>query len=81
MQAFLPNAYPTGAENPPRARQDSCITSNGSSLRNAAQFTLRRRRGALAGVQYDRSRRMTPRRSPTGGVGVGAFDCQDWLLD
>ena len=56
MQAFLPNTYPAGAENPcPTCPSGFVyITSNGSSLRNAAQFTLRRRlhAGLMAGVQY-----------------------------
>jgi hypothetical protein len=56
MQASLPNTYPAGAEN-------SCttcpsgfvyVTSNGSSLRNAGQFTIRRRlhSGLTASLQY-----------------------------
>jgi hypothetical protein len=56
MQAFLPNTYPTGAVNPCATCPSgfAYITSNGSSLRNAAQFTLRRRlrAGLTASVQY-----------------------------
>ena len=60
MQAFLPNTYPAGAVNP----CPSCpagfvyVTSNGSSLRNTAQFTLRRRlhSGLTASVQYTLSK-------------------------
>jgi hypothetical protein len=56
MQAFLPNTYPTGAENPCSTCPSGFvyITSNGSSLRNAGQFTLRRRlhAGLTAAVQY-----------------------------
>jgi hypothetical protein len=56
MQAFLPNTYPAGAVNP----CPSCpsgfvyVTSNGTSLRNAGQFTVRRRlhAGLMASVQY-----------------------------
>jgi hypothetical protein len=56
MQASLPNTYPAGAANP----CPSCgsgyvlIASNGSSLRNAAQLTLRRRLhdGLTASAQY-----------------------------
>jgi hypothetical protein len=59
-QAFLPNTYPAGAMNP----CPSCpaafvyVTSNGSSLRNTAQFTLRRRlhSGLTASVQYTLSK-------------------------
>jgi trimeric autotransporter adhesin len=55
-QASLPNTYPAGSENP----CPSCpagfvyVTSNGHSLRNAGQFTLRRRlhHGLTASVQY-----------------------------
>ena len=56
MQAFLPNTYPTGAVNPCPACPSGFIyvTSNGTSLRNAGQFTLRRRlhAGLMASVQY-----------------------------
>ncbi|HEX6465428.1 MAG TPA: hypothetical protein VFZ98_13285, partial [Vicinamibacterales bacterium] len=56
MQAFLPNTYPAGAVDP----CPSCptgfvyLTSTGSSLRNAVQFTLRRRlhNGLTATAQY-----------------------------
>jgi hypothetical protein len=56
MQAVLPNTYPTGAANP----CPSCpagfvyLTSNGDSVRNAGQFTLRRRlhAGLMASLQY-----------------------------
>jgi hypothetical protein len=56
MQAFLPNTYPGGAVNPCPACPAGFvyITSNGTSLRNAAQLTIRRRLhdGFTAGVQY-----------------------------
>jgi hypothetical protein len=56
IQASLPNTYPAGMANP----CPSCptgfvfLTSTGSSLRNAAQFTLRRRlyAGFTATAQY-----------------------------
>jgi hypothetical protein len=56
MQASLPNTYPAGATNP----CPSCptgfvfLTSGGTSTRNAAQFTIRRRlyAGFTATVQY-----------------------------
>jgi hypothetical protein len=56
MQASLPNTYPAGAENP----CPDCVsgfvlsTSNGSSLRNALQLTIRRRlhSGFTATAQY-----------------------------
>ena len=56
MQAFLPNTYPAGAENPcPDCPSGFVyVTSTGSSLRNAGQFTVRRRlhHGFTATVQY-----------------------------
>jgi trimeric autotransporter adhesin len=56
MQAFLPNTYPTGTPDPCLACPSGFVyvTSNGSSLRNAAQFTVRRRlhNGLTASVQY-----------------------------
>jgi hypothetical protein len=56
LQASLPNTYPAGGENP----CPSCpsgfvhVTSTGSSLRNAGQFTIRRRlhNGLTASLQY-----------------------------
>jgi len=60
MQAFLPNTYPAGAENPCPACPTGFVdvTSNGISLRNAGQFTLRRRlaNGFTASVQYTLSK-------------------------
>jgi Carboxypeptidase regulatory-like domain len=56
MQAFLPNTYPAGAENPcPDCPSGFVyVTSTGSSVRNAGQFTVRRRlhHGLTATVQY-----------------------------
>lgn len=45
MQASLPNSYPPGTENPCPSCPSSfvLVTSGGTSLRNAAEFTLRRR--------------------------------------
>jgi len=55
-QAFLPNTYPTGATTPcPLCPSGfSYLTSGGTSTRNAAQFTLRRRlyAGFTASVSY-----------------------------
>jgi hypothetical protein len=60
MQAFLPNTYPTGAVNPCPACPSGFVdvTSNGTSLRNAGQFTLRHRlaTGFTASVQYTLSK-------------------------
>jgi hypothetical protein len=56
MQASLPNTYPAGAENlcPTCPSGFVHVTSNGSSLRKAGQFTIRRRlhNGLTASVQY-----------------------------
>jgi trimeric autotransporter adhesin len=56
MQASLPNTYPAGALNPCPACPTGFIsvTSDGRSLRNAAQFTLRRRlhNGLMMSGQY-----------------------------
>ena len=55
-QASLPNTYPAGAQNPCPACPSGyvLVTSNGTSLRNALQLTLRRRlhNGFTANVQY-----------------------------
>jgi hypothetical protein len=85
MQAFLPNTYPTGAVSP----CPSCpagfvyVTSNGESLRNAAQLILRRRlhNGLTASVQYtlskstDDAATFTGRTIAPGSLGIA----QDWL--
>jgi trimeric autotransporter adhesin len=56
MQASLPNTYPPGTENPCPACPSGfvSVTSDGRSLRNAAQFTVRRRlhNGLTTSVQY-----------------------------
>jgi hypothetical protein len=56
MQAFLPNTYPAGAQNPCTTCPTgfTYVTSNGSSIRHAGQFTLRRRlyAGFTATAQY-----------------------------
>jgi hypothetical protein len=56
MQAFLPNSYPAGAANPCSACPSGFVyvTSTGSSLRHAGQFTARRRlhHGLTATLQY-----------------------------
>ncbi|HKW02595.1 MAG TPA: carboxypeptidase regulatory-like domain-containing protein [Vicinamibacterales bacterium] len=85
MQAFLPNTYPAGALNP----CPSCpsgfvyVTSNGSSLRNAAQFTLRRRlhAGLMASVQYTIAKSTDDAATFANNVAsVSALSiAQDWL--
>lgn len=55
-QASLPNTYPQGADNPCAICPSGFVylTSNGRSLRNAGQFTIRRRlhNGFTASLQY-----------------------------
>jgi uncharacterized protein (TIGR03435 family) len=56
IQASLPNTYPAGTDNPCPACPSGFVfvSSNGSSLRNAGQFTVRRRlhNGLMASAQY-----------------------------
>jgi hypothetical protein len=55
MQAFLPNTEPPGTADAPAGPTGFIyVTSNGTSLRQAAQVTLRRRlyAGLMASVQY-----------------------------
>ncbi len=85
MQAFLPNTYPAGADNPCPACHAGFVyvTSNGSSLRHTAQFTLRRRlhSGLTASVQYtlskstDDAATFSSRTIAPGSLAVA----QDWL--
>jgi hypothetical protein len=85
MQAFLPNTYPAGAENPcpscPSGFVD--VTSNGTSLRNAGQFTLRRRlaNGFTASVQYTLSKSTDDAAtfSNTGITPASLAIAQNWL--
>jgi hypothetical protein len=60
MQAFLPNTYPSGASDPcPQCPSGfAYLTSNASSLRHAAQLTLRRRlyQGLMASLEYTLSK-------------------------
>jgi hypothetical protein len=85
MQAFLPNTYPAGAANPCPACPAGFvyITSNGTSLRNAGQLTVRRRlrNGFTAGAQYtlakatDDAATFNNRRIEPGSLAIA----QDWL--
>jgi hypothetical protein len=85
MQAFLPNTYPAGAANPcptcPSGYVD--VTSNGTSLRNAGQFTLRRRlaNGFTASVQYTLSKSTDDAAtfSNTGITPSSLAIAQNWL--
>jgi hypothetical protein len=85
MQAFLPNTYPAGAVNPCPACPAGFVylTSNGTSARDAAQLTVRRRlhNGFTAGVQYtlakatDDAATFNNRDITPGSLAIA----QDWL--
>jgi len=85
MQAFLPNTYPAGAVNPCPACPAGFVyvTSNGTSVRNAAQLTVRRRlrNGFTAGMQYvlanatDDAATFNNRGITPGSLAIA----QDWL--
>ena len=84
MQAFLPNTQPPGSIACPTGPSGFVdVTSNGTSLRNALQFTLRRRlyAGFTASVQYTlRSPRTMRRRSATRGITPASLAiAQNWL--
>ena len=85
MQAFLPNTYPAGAVNPCPACPTGFIyvTSNGTSSRDAAQFTLRRRlhNGFTAGLQYTLAKATDDAATfNNSGIEPGSLAiAQDWL--
>ncbi len=84
MQAFLPNTQPPGsAETTPNPSGFIYVTSNGSSLRNAAQFTLRRRlyAGLMASVQYTLAKSTDDAATFNNGAitPAGLSIAQDWL--
>jgi hypothetical protein len=82
VQAFLPNTYPSGVDNP----CPSCpsgytyMTSNGNSTRESGQFQLRRRlhNGLTATAQYIYSKSFD--NAALGGKGQGSsVIAQNWL--
>ncbi len=82
VQAFLPNTYPAGVDNP----CPSCpsgytyMTSNGNSTRESGQFQLRRRlhNGLTATAQYIYSKSFD--NAALGGRGQGtSVIAQNWL--
>ena len=85
MQAFLPNSFPAGTIDPCPACPSGFVyvTSNGTSLRNAAQLILRRRlhSGLTASVQYtlskstDDAATFSSRTIQPGSLGIA----QNWL--
>jgi hypothetical protein len=92
MQQVLPNTYPAGAASPcsPATQLPShpatCpsgfvyLTSNGESLRNAAQLQLRRRlrNGLTASVQYTLAKAEDDAAAFAGANVSGAAIAQDW---
>ncbi len=81
-QQFLPNTYPTGAEDPCSACPAgfAYLTSNGSSNRQAGQLQLRRRlrSGFAATLQYAYSKSIDD--AALGGRGQGtSVISQNWL--
>jgi carboxypeptidase family protein len=89
MQEFLPNTYPAGARNPCPSCPSGFVylTSNGSSIRHAAQVQLRRRlrNGLTASTQYTLSKATDNAaaflRAADGQqtAAAGAYIAQDWL--
>ena len=85
IQAFLPNTYPTGTENPCPACPSGFVyvTSNGSSLRNVGQLTIRRRlhNGLTASVQYTLAKSTDDAAtfSNTSVTPTSLAVAQDWL--
>jgi hypothetical protein len=84
MQAFLPNTLPPGSGTGPTGPSGFIyVTSNGTSLRNAAQFTLRRRlyAGLMASVEYTVAKSTDDAASFANGAITPASlsIAQDWL--
>lgn len=82
IQEFLPNTYPPGAGHPCPTCPTGFVyvVSNGSSMRNAAQFELRRRLsgGFSASAQYTVARSTDDAAAFTGAALAGAAIAQDW---
>ena len=82
MQQVLPNTYPAGTANPCPACPSGFVflTSNGQSLRNAAQLQLRRRLrdGWTASVQYTLAKATDDAAAFSGAALTGASVAQDW---
>ena len=83
MQEFLPNTFPAGAVDPCPACPAGFVylTSNGSSIRNAAQFEVRRRlrNGLTYTVQYTLAKATDDAGAFTGVNLSGSAIAQDWL--
>jgi hypothetical protein len=82
MQEFLPNTYPSGAENPCPTCPAGFVylTSSGRSTRHAGQIQVRRRlrNGLTATAQYTLSKAMDDAGAFTGVSLTGAAIAQDW---
>ncbi len=82
LQAFYPNTYPAGAENPCPSCPSGFVylTSGGNSIRHAGQFRFRRRlRGGLAvTAQYTWAKSIDNAASLGGGTASGQV-AQNWL--
>ena len=83
MQQFLPNTYPAGAVNPCPTCPSGFryLTSDGRSIRNAAQVQLRRRlrNGFTSSVQYTLAKAMDNAAAFGGASLDGGALAQNWL--
>jgi hypothetical protein len=83
FQEFVPNTYPSGAQNPCPACPSGFVylTSNGRSIRHAGQLQVRRRllNGLTATVQYTFAKAMDDAGAFTGVSLSGGAIAQDWL--
>jgi hypothetical protein len=83
MQQFVPNTYPAGVVNPCPTCPTGFryVTSDGRSMRNAAQVQLRRRlrNGFSASVQYTIAKAMDNAAAFSGASLEGGVLAQDWL--
>ena len=83
MQEFVPNTYPIGAVNPCAACPSGFVylTSNGSSLKNAAQLQVRRRlrQGLMAVANYTFAKATDNAAAFTTADLNGGVVAQNWL--
>ena len=83
MQEFVPNTYPAGAANPCAACPSGFVylTSNGSSVKNAAQLQVRRRlrQGLMAVANYTYSKATDDAAAFTTANLDGSVMAQNWL--
>ena len=83
MQEFVPNTYPSGAASPCPACPTGFVylTSNGTSLKNAAQLQVRRRlrQGLMAVANYTFSKATDDAAAFTTADLNGGVIAQNWL--